>query len=291
MVHFYAMTTALERLQNGTITLTMTIPWPRVAESKEAVVAALVSEIELPGFRKGKAPREVTEKKLASGKVYEELVQKLLPTAYSDAVKEHNLHPIVLPKIEIVEAKEGNDWVVRAHTAEKPDITLGDYKKAIREAKLARHNKIWTPGQNLKQDEQNEKHTMALGELLDGLLSVITCQIPDILIENEVNRRLSDLIDQTKKLGLTVDQYLASTNRTAERIRKEYGESARRTLTLEFAIEVIADKESIFVSDDDIETAIKAVKSEEERATLTKERYYLASILRRQKTLDFLAAL
>ncbi|MBI4066160.1 hypothetical protein HY411_00435, partial [Candidatus Gottesmanbacteria bacterium] len=244
--------------------------------------------------RKGKAPREVAENKLVAGNVYEEVIQKLLPGGYSDAVREHNLHPIVLPKIEIVEAKEGNDWVVRAHTAQKPDVTLGDYKKAIREAKAAKQTTIWTPADAAKKpptpDEEAKAKQMTLGELLEALLSVVTCTVPDILMENDVNRSLSDLIDQTKKLGLTVDQYLSSTGRTAEGIRKEYAQNARRTLTLEFTLETIADKESIFVSDDDLETAIKSAKTEEERASLTKERYYLASILRRQKTLDFLAA-
>lgn len=282
------MTTALSHTENGTITLTITIPWARVAEVKEAVTAELLKQIELPGFRKGKAPREVAEKKLDRAKVYEEVIQKLLPQAYSDAVKEHTLKPIVLPKIEIVEAKEGSDWVVRALTAEKPTVTLGDYKKAVREAKNAKRNKIWKPGEEIKEEKDKQ---MTLGELLDALFTVITCQIPDILIENEVNRSLSDLIDQTKKLGLTVDQYLASTGRSAESIRKEYAQGAARTLTLEFALEAIADKENLFISDWDIETAIKAAKTEEERAALTKERYYLASILRRQKTLDFLAAL
>ncbi len=288
------MTTALERKDNGTITITITIPWATVAQVKESVTTELLKDIELPGFRKGKAPREVAEKRLDAGKVYEDVVQKLLPQAYSDAVKEHTLRPIVLPKIEIVQAKEGNDWVVRAHTAEKPEVTLGDYKKAIRDAKTAKQTKIWTPDQGVKQDkpnEQDKQNKMTLGELLEALLSAVTCTIPDILIENEVNRSLSDLIDQTKKLGLTIDQYLSSTGRTAEGIRKEYADSARRTLTLEFALEAIADKETLFVSDDDIEAAIKAAKTDEERAALTKERYYLASILRRQKTLDFLAAL
>lgn len=281
------MTTALERQPNRTITLTITIPWAKVVEVKESVTTALVKELELPGFRKGHAPRDVAEKKLDSGKVYEEVIQKLLPQAYGDAVKEHNLHPIVLPKIEIVEAKEGTDWVIRAHTAEKPEVTLGDYKKAIREAKAAKRNKIWKPG----EEEKEKAKPMTLGELTDALLSVVTCPIPEILIETEVNRGLSDLIDQTKKLGLSVDQYLSSTGRTGESVRKEYAENARRTLTLEFAIEAVADKESIFVSDDDIDSAIKSVKTEEEKASLTTERYYLASILRRQKTLDFLASL
>lgn len=282
------MITALERLPNGTITLTITIPWAKVAETKESVITELTRELEIPGFRKGKVPRDVAQKKLDSGKVYEDVIQKLLPQAYSDAVREHSLHPIILPKIEMVEAKEEKDWILRALTTEKPEVILGDYKKAIREAKSAKQNKIWKPGEEMKDEKAKQ---MTLGELLDALLTVIACQIPDILIENEVNRSLSDLIDQTKKLGLTVDQYLASTGRTAETIRKEYAESARRTLTLEFALEAIADQENLFVSDSDIEAAIKAAKTDDERAALTKERYYLASILRRQKTLDFLASL
>ena len=72
-------------------------------------------------------------------------------------------------------------------------------------------------------------------------------------------------------------------------MRKEYSENSRRTLTLEFSLESIGDAERVFVSDDDIEKAIKAAKTEEERASLARERYYLATILRRQKTLDFLS--
>lgn len=287
------MITALERTQNSGITLTITIPWRTALTTRESVIAERIKHVELPGFRKGKVPRETAEKSLDSSKVYEEVVQKLLPQSYTDAVAEHKLHPVVLPKIEIIEAKEGSDWVIRAHTAEKPRVSLGDYKKAIREAKASKRNKIWTPkdaAEAPKPEEEAKLKQMTLGELLDVLLSVVTCEIPDLLIEHEVNRGLSDLIDQTKKLGLTVDQYFSSTGRTADTIKKEYSDNARRTIMLEFALEAIADAESIFISDDDIEQAIKAAKTEEERATLARERYYLASILRRQKTLDFLSA-
>lgn len=286
------MITALERQQNGTLVFTITIPWASVVVAREGVIAELVKQVELPGFRKGKVPKDTAEKSLDSSKVYEEVIQKILPQAYTDAVAEHKIHPVVMPKIEIVEAKEEADWIIRAHTAEKPVVTLGDYKKAIREAKASKLNKIWTPKDGIeppKPEEEAKSKQMTLGELLEALFTVVTCQIPDILIENEVNRGLSDLIDQTKKLGLTVDQYLSSTGRTAESVKKEYSQNSRRTLTLEFALETIADAESIFVSDDEIEKAIKAAKSEEERASLARERYYLATILRRQKTLDFLS--
>ena len=102
---------------------------------------------------------------------------------------------------------------------------------------------------------------------------------------------LSNLIDQVKKLGLTVEQYLASTNRTNESIRQEYTDQSRRTITLEFALEEIADKEGILVSDDDVAAVIQSAKNEEEKKSMETQRYYLATILRRQKTLDFLSSL
>lgn len=287
------MTSTIERLNNGTVTLTIRIPLDTIAGAKEEVLKEFTKTIELPGFRKGKVPRKIAEEKLDTTKVYEDVIQKLLPHAYSEAVKEHSLHPIITPKIEMVEAKEGSDWVLRAHTCEKPKVTLGDYKEAIKATKASKRNKIWTPGESIekpKPEEENRTKQIALAELLEAVLKAVTCPIPDILTETEVNRQLSDLIDQTKKLGLSVDQYLASTNRTAESVRKEYEAAARRTLTLEFTLEAIADREAIFVSDDDIERALKGAKSEEERKALSQERYYLASILRRQKTLDFLAA-
>lgn len=287
------MTSTIERLENGTITLTIHIPWDTITRSKESVVEEAIKTIELPGFRKGKVPRKIAEEKLDTSKVYEDVIQKILPQAYADAAREHALHPIIVPKVEMVEAKEGSDWIVKAHTCEKPKVTLGDYKEAIKSAKGSKQHKIWTPGEAAekpKPEEESRGKQVALAEILEAVLRAVTCQIPDLLTENEVNRQLSDLIDQTKKLGLSVDQYLASTSRTAESVRKEYEASSRRTLTLEFALEAIADKEALFVSDDDIESALKATKSEVERKALSEERYYLASILRRQKVLDFLAS-
>lgn len=287
------MNSTIERLPNGTITLTIHIPWNVIARSKESIIEETIKSVELPGFRKGKVPRKIAEQKLDSSKVYEDTIQKILPQAYADAVHEHALHPIVVPKVEMVEAKEGSDWVVKAHTCEKPKVTLGDYKEAVKSVKSAKQNKIWTPGEATdkpKPEGENPGKQVALAELLEAVLGTVTCQIPDLLTENEANRQLSDLIDQTKKLGLSVDQYLVSTGRTAGSVRKEYEATARHSLTLEFALEAIADREAIFVSDDDIEGALKATKSDEERTALSKERYYLASILRRQKTLDFLAA-
>lgn len=273
------MNSTVTKQNDGTIALTITIPWTDVSKTYENVVADMVKKAELPGFRAGKAPRELVEKNIDKTKVYEEALKELIPKAYNDAVTENKLRPIINPKIELKEATENKDWVFIAYTCERPAVTLGEFKKAIGELS----KKILKPG------EETKKPT--IDEILGALYNNVTTTLPALLIEHEVNRLLSELIDQTKKLGLTVEQYLASTQRTSDTIKKEYEEQAKRTLTLEFALEEIADHEGIIVSDDDIDAVIKTGKTDEEKEALANQRYYLASVLRRQKTLDYLATL
>lgn len=285
------MKSQLTKQTDGTIELTLTIPWIEVTKVYEAVVTEMVQNAEIDGFRKGKAPRAKVEEKLDKTKVYEEALKKIIPESYGKAVEEHKLHPIVQPKIELKDATEQKDWVLRALTCEKPPVTLGEYKKAVTDLKATKAKKIWTPGQDEKKDEKEESKKPTIDELLKALYENVTVAIPALLLEHEVNRLLSDLIDQTKKLGMSAEQYLSSTGRTAESIRKEYEEQAKRTLSLEFALEAIADKEGLFVSDDDIDVVIKTAKTDDEKKALTAQRYYIASVLRRQKTIDFVAAI
>ncbi len=290
------MTSAIQKQSDGTIELTITVPWADVSVMYVHVVDEMVQNAELPGFRKGKAPKNLVEEKLDKTKVYEEVLKHLIPETYSKTVTEHKLHPIVTPKIELKEATENKDWIIRALTCEKPSVTLGEYKKAITDLKASKAKKIWVPGKDEPKKDNPptggpEDRKPTLDELLKALFENVKISLPSMLVEHEVNRLLSDLIDQTKKLGLTVEQYLASTQRTVDGVRQEYAEQADRTLTLEFSLEEVADKEGILVSDDDIDAVIKTAKTDEEKASLEKQRYYLAQVLRRQKTLDFLAAL
>jgi FKBP-type peptidyl-prolyl cis-trans isomerase (trigger factor) len=296
------MTSTSNRLPDNTVEIIITIPWEEVQRVYNEVVEDTVKNAEIDGFRKGKAPRTVIEEKLDKTKTYEDVLKRMIPKVYSDAVTEHKIKPIVSPKIELKEATEKKNWVIRAITCEKPSVKLGEYKKAVQDLKASKAKKIWVPGQDLSaqagpsagsgqgQDKPEDKKP-TLDEILKAVYENVTMDVPALLLEQEVNRLLSELIDQTKKLGMSVEQYLSSTGRTSESVRKEYESQAKRTLILEFTLEEIADKEGVLVSDDDIETVIKTAKTEEEKKTLQAQRYYIASVLRRQKTLDFLASL
>ncbi|MCX8008639.1 MAG: trigger factor [Patescibacteria group bacterium] len=281
------ITHAIHKKEDGTIELTVTIPWEEVSNVYNQVVDDIVKNTEIPGFRKGKAPRSMVEEKIDRSKAYEDVIRKLLPDVYNTVITKENIKPIISPKIELKQAKEHEDWILVIYTCERPSVTLGDYRKVISDKKADKYKKIWLPGQDKKEEEQTKKPT--IDEILQWTSEAIIITIPRLLLEQEVNRLLSELIDQTKTLGLTVEQYLSATGKTSESIRKEYESQAEQTIKLEFGLEAIADKEGIIVSDDDIDAVIKKAKTDEEKKSLEGQRYYLASILRRQKTIDFLA--
>jgi len=284
------MGTSIERPSNGNILLTVTIPWEDVSKAYEEALAKVALETEIPGFRKGKAPKEKVEQALDKNKLYEEVLKKLIPLVFSKAVSEFELKPIISPRITLKKAKEKEPWILEVITCEKPRVTLGDYKKPILELKKTKQAKIWVPGQDKKEPSEEEKKP-TLDELLDVVFQNVKTQLPPILLEQEVTKSLSNLIDQTRKLGLTVEQYLTSTGKTSEGLRLEYEKEAQRTLTLEFALMEIAEQEGITVEEKDINDIVDGAKTPEEKKALQNERYYLASILRRQKTIQYLASL
>lgn len=280
------------KLPKSETEILLTIPWIEIKKTFDEVVADSAKGMELKGFRKGKAPKKLIEENLDKNKVYSEVIQRIIPKYYQQAVQNQNLKPIASPKISLVSAKEEKDWEVKILVAEKPEINLGNYKEELK--KLNQTAKIWLPGKDSPKETEEEKKAKdeeKIQKVIKWLSENIKIEVSDLLIEEEVNRRLSGLIDQTSKLGLTVDQYLSSTGKNAEEIKNEYRRQANEMWRLEFILSEISDLEKIAVEGKEIDELIQKTASEEEKKNLESQKYLLASVLRRQKTLDFLASL
>lgn len=275
------MNSALKKHEDGTIELTVTIPATSVAKVKQEVIDEHVKDAELPGFRKGKAPRAAVEKSLDREHLREDILRKLLPQGYVEAVNEHKINPILNPKIHVDKLEDDKDWVFTALTAEAPEVNTGDYKNEVR--KITAKTKIIVPGK--------EPQPASFEDISAVLVANATIKIPKIIIDQEVDRLLSQTLDEVRKLGMSLDQYLSSTGRNSETLRKEYEVKAENDIKLEFVLQKIAETEGIRVEDKEIDEAIAQGKTEQERQNLQANRYLLASIIRQQKTLDFLRSL
>lgn len=277
------MISALQKQTDGTIQLTITIPQNEVKMAWDKAVEEAVKNTTLPGFRKGKAPQKLVEEKVDKEKIREQVLRELLPKYYVEAVNENKLRPIMNPKIHVQKLEDYKDWQFIAQTCEAPEINLGKYKEAVKS--VTAKSKIIVPSKEPFGKAQGEPK---FDEIVKALLDSVSISIPQILVENEVDRLLSQMLDEVKKLGLTLEQYLSSTGRTAESLREEYRKKAENDIKFEFALQKIAEEEKITVENKEIEEAIQKAKDEKEKQALTSNKYLLASILRQQKTLDFL---
>lgn len=266
------------RQDDGSIDLHITIPQEKIKKTYEQVMEQVVSAAKVPGFRPGKAPRKVVEESTDPTKVKEEVLKQLVPELYIDAVQANNIKPIVNPRINIEKIDDDADWEFTATTCEMPVVELGKYKDAV--AKVTAKSKIAVPGK--EQEKPN------LDDIVKTVMENVKVTIPQILVDYEADRLLSQTLDEIKRLGLTLDQYLASTNKSPEDLRIDYEQKAINDMTVEFTLAQIADSEKLSVDPKEIDEAIQKAKDPQERAHMESNRYLLASILRQQKTLDFL---
>lgn len=275
------MKSTFQRQDDGSIKFVITIPAKDVAQAQEEVMAGVQSNAKIAGFRKGKAPKKLVSEQVDTAALREDVLRKLLPNAYISAVTEHKVNPIMNPKIHIEKLEDGQDWTIEAVTCETPKITLGKYKEKVKN--VTAKSKIAVPGK--------EPTAPNFDEVMKEILSEVKVTLPSILVEQEVDRLLSQTLNEIKKLGLTLDQYLGSTGKNPQQLRDEYFQKASGDITLELALQEIANTENISVSEEEVNEAIQKAKDPAEKQHLEGNRYMLSSILRQQKTLDFLRSL
>jgi len=281
-----------EKLPKNTVQLVVDVPKADVKQEEGAAFLRLQQKLTVEGFRPGKVPKDIAEKHIQKEDLYQELALKMISRIYSEILSKENLKPIISPKVDLVKAKEGEDWQIKITLAEKPNIVLGDYKKVIKEAK-AKTNKanIWVPGKDKEAKKPEEDKNKLLNEVLTALLKETKLEISDLVINEEINHRLSHLLDEIQKIGLTTENYLKSKNLTMDALKAQFKKETEDTYKLEFVLAEIADKENLKVEQEDLNKLFVNIKDEKERKVAEQNSYYYATILRKQKTLDYLISL
>ncbi|WP_044736397.1 trigger factor [Geobacillus kaustophilus] len=122
------MSVKWEKLEGNEGVLTVEVDAEKVNEGLDAAFKKVVKNITLPGFRKGKVPRVLFEKRFGVEALYQDALDILLPEAYAKAVEEAGIEPVSLPEIDIEQMEKGKSLIFKAKVTIKPEVKLGQYK-------------------------------------------------------------------------------------------------------------------------------------------------------------------
>ena len=122
------MSLQVEKLEKNMAKLTIEVGADELDKAIESAYQKQKGKISIPGFRKGKVPRQVVEKMYGKEVFYEDAANILIPDAYEKALDECEEDIVSSPKIDVTQIEAGKPFIFTAEVALKPEVKLGKYK-------------------------------------------------------------------------------------------------------------------------------------------------------------------
>lgn len=260
---------------------------------------------EMPGFRKGSVPEEKVLERVGEDKVLNAAAEMALKEAWSRIIQEEKLEPIGHPEILITKLARGNELVFKIKVSILEDIKLPDYKQIARdlnsasfaeesvsdeevekayEAVMKEHPKfLENAGDEIKAKEaikQNllyEKTRRAKDkkrmDILEAISKKTNIEIPEILIEREIERMAAELRSSLKEMGLNWKDYLEHIKKTEDELKKGWRGDAEKRARYGLILRQIVLTEKLMPSEEMLEdqaTRMLLAVSEDERKRASK---------------------
>lgn len=421
------MSTTYEKISSNKVRLNFVISPEDFETAMQKAYRKTVGKINIPGFRKGKAPRKIIEMQYGPSVFYDDAIDILFPDLYRAAIAENDIHPVDRPELDIhkIGKDEGCEFSVEVFV--RPDVTLGDYK-AIRvkmnknevtdddvkaeveraRNRMARFTEV-TDRPVQMDDEVNldymgfcdgeqfeggtaENQTLVIGsgtfipgfeeqlvgaeigkevevhvtfptdyhaenlagkdadfkctihsisqkelpelndefakdasefdtldaykadirkkleeraqqqadqqfenDVIEKLIECMTVDIPDAMIEDELEDLMRDMEANMRYQGITMEMFCKYTGQTVEQIREQRKKDAEERVKVQLALEALRKAENVEVSEEDVDEAMKEyVKSrqktlEEYKQTMSEaEKNYFTDVALTRKTIDLI---
>ncbi|ECO7679826.1 trigger factor [Listeria monocytogenes] len=122
------MSVKWEKQEGNVGKLTFEIEQEKVKEGLDRAFIKVRKTLNVPGFRKGKVPRQIFNQRFGEEALFQDALDILLPEVYSAAIDEAGIDPVDTPQVNIESMEKGETWVLTAEVTVKPEVKLGDYK-------------------------------------------------------------------------------------------------------------------------------------------------------------------
>ncbi|MFH1780671.1 MAG: trigger factor [Candidatus Nealsonbacteria bacterium] len=255
----------------------------------EKAILKLGENVEVEGFRKGKAPKEMIEKMLGQETIYKEASQECVKENYLKVVKDEGIEPLGQPDISILKLAPGNPLEFKATVAVLPEITIADYKEIVPKIKKKEIKVTQEEIEKLRQEKEKMEKEKLRQEILDKIASDSKMEIPEILIESEKNRMLVAIKEQVPQmLGIGFEEYLKKINKTEKEILDSFLPEAERRIKNSLILREIQKKEQFEVSEKELSTQMSEIAKANPSLDQNQLKDYTESVIKNEKAFEFL---
>lgn len=122
------MQVKVEKTEKNIVQLEIEVDAEKFEQGLQKSFVKNAKKFNIPGFRKGKAPRYMVEKFYGEQILYEDAINEVCPEAYDQAIEENDIHPVDRPEIDIKQIGKGQPLIFTAKVTVKPEVELGEYK-------------------------------------------------------------------------------------------------------------------------------------------------------------------
>ncbi len=270
--------------------ISITLPWATVHESYKKQLARFAKNLKTDGFRKGKVPMHIAESMVDRERLIQAVLEEIVPAAYGKEIEKGGYQPLTHPDFDPKDLAWEKDWVIEAHFAQDPKISVKEYKKIVAGAKSAaektwkdelakieKANKEAAKNVDKDHDHDHEGHDHAghdhdhghakvqtpeqieatkkehiLHAIFRDLITTLKPAIPEMLIRENTRQEIKDLEEQLKRVNATLDQFLQQRNQTFEQLAQEMAAQTLGKLQLEFILRAIQEELKITVTETEI---------------------------------------
>ena len=323
------MKISIQKLPRSQVEISIEVPAEELNKFIEKVIFNLGKDLEVEGFRRGNAPKEMIEKAIGQEKIFQKATEECIRENYLKVILENKIEVISQPKIEILPARHspalealaggklasGNPLVFRARVSVFPEVKLPDYKKIASEVKKKEVSvskdynpptasshllRKWVPEiERLRLEKERIEREMTREEILEKIAQKTELEIPEILAIEEQNRMLEDLKQQVPQLlQISFEDYLTKLNKTEKELLNSFLEEAQKRVKNTLVLREISKKENIEVFDKEIEEKINQLfniypsfKKTEKEIDREQLKEYTKSVIQNEKTLQLLESL
>ena len=283
------MNHSIQKLAKSQVEIKFEIPAEEFQTFIEKAIFKLGENLEVEGFRKGKAPKEMIEKMLQQEAILKTASQECVRENYLKIIKEQGLEPIGQPEISVLKLAPGNPFEFKAVVAVLPEITIADYKEIV--SKIKKKEVSVTPEEieKLRQEKKRIEKEKLRQEILSKIAADSKMEIPEVLLDSEKNRMLATIKEQVPQmLGIGFEEYLKKINKTEQEILDSFLPEAERRVKHSLVLREIQKREKIEILEKELSDEMAKIAKQSPDLDKNQLRDYTESVIKNEKALEFL---